>query len=196
MRNLLIVLSFLFIWCVGRECEAAELYDVVRQFLAKEVVSVFDRDEPEESRNRRLDHAARAVVNVARDVTEVAALLTIGRAESNWAGYVWAGCRYPDGIPEGASDCDKGKSRSYWQMKEETCRAGWSLERGDPRAVYVFAACAAKHWRSALTRCRGRHPAGYWAGGFSGYARSSVCTWGPAAGRAKTFGMVLYKVGG
>lgn len=194
MKHLLAVLVFLIIWGSGRACDATELRDRVRQFLASEPVSVFDQGEPKKERRRRLDVAADAMYRATQDPVELAVLLTIMRYESNGAGYVARGCAYPEGIPEGAPDCDRGKSRSYWQLKKETCPAGWRYERGATAAVYVFAVCAVKTWRGSLYRCQGEHPAGDWAGGFSGYARSSICTWGPAAPRAKTLGVVLLKI--
>jgi hypothetical protein len=137
--------------------------------------SVFDEETPDEQ-SARLDAAADAIDRASRTPQEAAALLAIGGAESAFAEYVASGCHYPDGIPDGAGHCDRGRSRSYWQLKVTACRSGWGHRRGSKAALDAFAVCARKRFLGALKRCDGRHPGGKLAGAFAGY-RSVDCAW-------------------
>jgi len=185
-------LTFIIVWSCGREAEAQEMpgYEEVRKVLVEMTPSVFDNEATDE-REARLALVSHAIVNASRNEMDVAILLTLGRYESWFAEYVGTGCHYPKGIPKGAGDCDKGRSRSYWQMKKHACRTGWRYKRGSKEALFAFALCARRQFRGALGRCRNRHSAGYWAGGFSGYAKSTICTWRPAAERARS--LLYYK---
>lgn len=173
-----LLIAALIAFCCGRESEAGErppLRERVRIVLEQMPRSVFD-DETEAEQAARLDELADAIDAAARDDHEAAALLAIGGAESHFAEYVQSGCHYPDGIPKGAGHCDRGKSRSPWQMKVTACRAGWVLPRGSEAALRAFAVCARKRFLGGLKRCSGRHPGGDIAGAMAGY-RSVDCTW-------------------
>lgn len=167
-------------YCCGRDSEACErppLLERVRAVLEQAPASQWDRDETAAERDQRLDDVSEAIDLAARDDSEAAALLAIGGAESNFAGYVVRGCHYPDGIPRGAAHCDLGKSRSPWQMKITACRQGWALPRGSDAALKAFAVCARKRFLGALKRCSGRHQSrDPIAGAMAGY-RSISCTW-------------------
>jgi hypothetical protein len=171
------VLLLLLVYSCGRPAEASEnhLRARVLSALERQPVSKWDDESPKE-RRARLEFIADAIAGASRNAHEAAVLLTIGEVETHWAGYVGAGCDYPGGIPEGASTCDRGTSRSYWQMKESACREAWLLPRGSDRAMYAFAKCARERFNGAIKRCAGRHPGGDLAGGFAGY-RSVDCAW-------------------
>jgi hypothetical protein len=175
------LLAAILAYCCGRVSDVEAEYrepwrDRIRVVLKGMPRSVFDEESDGEQR-ARLDAAAVAIDQASRTPQDAAALLAIGGAESAFAEYVGAGCHYPDGIPEGASTCDRGKSRSYWQAKRVACRAAWALPRGSDAALRAFAVCARKRFSGALTRCDGQHPSGdRIAGGFAGY-RSVDCAW-------------------
>jgi hypothetical protein len=172
------LLAALVCYCCGRQSDASDetgLRDDIRRVLGKSPPSRFD-DETTEQRSARLDAIADDIAAASRDRREAAALLAIGQMESGWAEYVGAGCRYPGGIPKGAGHCDRGLSRSYWQMKQVACRPGWALSRGSRESQGVFAVCARKRFLGALRRCQGRHPGGDIAGAMAGY-RSANCSW-------------------
>ena len=131
---------------------------------------------------------ALAIELATDDTTEQAALVALGWHESRWARYVVSG--YCSDGPSGAR-CDNGRARSPWQTHRSACPSAWALAEEDPRALERSAVCAVRLLRGARGRCRGMHPAGDLAGAFSGYARSSVCTWAPAAGRARSAAAAL-----
>ena len=179
MRKMIPVLVILVVYACGRDSVAGQESGVLRE-LQSMPRSRFDVDGPD-GRADRLSRLAGVIARVSAKPRDRAILLTLGRNESAFAEYVGAGCT---DIPEGAPDCDGGRARSYWQAWEVACPQAWKLERGSDEATEAFARCALRQMHSAARRCRGRHPAGYWAGGFSGY-RSASCTWGPAAARAR-----------
>lgn len=196
--SLLWIVVLLLAFCCGRTADADErpsLETRVRSVLERMPTSKWDHDESPESRSQRLDEIASAIAAASRTDHEAAALLTIGNRESTWVRYVREGCNYPDGIPKGASTCDRGTSRTYWQMKGVSCRPGWALPRGSDETVVVFAMCARRRFVGALRRCKGRHPAGDVAGAFAGY-RSVDCEWPEGAARAKEFWLRLQQLGG
>jgi len=168
MRFLFAVLAVLLVWSCGRSADATPLRESIREALFREPVSVYDAGE--EGREARLNEVATAI-DLASDgkPLRAAVLLAIGRHESAWARYVGEWC---EEVPDGAPDCDRGTSLSYWQMKRVTCPKGWAT-----RDVRVFATCADRIFRGAVRRCSGRHPMGDIAGGFSGYW-SADCTRG------------------
>lgn len=185
-------------YCCGRPSEAEEptpRVERVRSVLEQMPTSSWDRDESAAERDHRLDLVAHAIDHASKTDADAAALLAIGGMESAFAGYVIRGCNYPDGIPKGAGHCDRGNSRSPWQMKRVACRSGWAQERGSEAALQAFATCARKHFWGNVRRCSGRHPGGRLAGGFAGY-RGVDCTWegrphDGARARARVYGLRL-----
>lgn len=185
MRYALIAFVLLTAYTCGRSAQAEEPLETrVRGVLAGMPVSRWDADE--EGREGRLDDLARIVADVAESDLDAAILLAIGGEESNFAGYVGRGCT---DVPKSAANCDGGRARSYWQAWRVACRTAWELPRGSEQATYAFASCALKRFRGAAKHCRGRHPAGYWAGAFAGYRKSTECAWGPGARRAETLAL-------
>jgi hypothetical protein len=86
-----------------------------------------------------------------------AALVNLGKRESQWARYVADGCHAlpvnPDtGRP--AAHCDHGRARSYWQVWAVGCPALVTLPRGAAEEPATVALCAARLFASALIRCR------------------------------------------
>lgn len=179
-RSLILFILLAIVCATGRSSatpkQPTELRDQIRLVLGNLQRSMWDADEDPSEQAARLDLAADAMAAATKDEFEAAALLTIGGVETNFAGYVAAGCKYPEGIPKGASTCDNGTSRSYWQMKITACRTGWALERGSTQALFAFAKCARARFLGSLKRCDGRHPGGRLAGAFAGY-RSVDCEW-------------------
>jgi hypothetical protein len=159
-----------------------ELKAAILVVLLNQTPSVFD-EESKENREIRLEEVASAIAYSSKSVEEASIRLAIGIEESHFAEYVGAGCSQ---IPEGAPNCDRGKSRSYWQMKPSTCLKGWQFPRGSREALYAFAECSGRVFRGAMRACRGKHPAGPWADGFAGYRTVTECTWAPAARRVRT----------
>lgn len=150
-----------------------------------------DLAETPEQRADLLRPVALAIELATHDTTEQAALIALGYHESGWARYVLEG-RCADGPP--GARCDHGRARSPWQLWRRACPSAWELSEDDPRALERSAACAVRLLRGARGRCRGMHPAGDVAGMFSGYARGGVCTWAPAAGRARSMASVLVRL--
>lgn len=187
MRYLVICLSLLLAYSCCRTSVASEapLEERVRSVLGASPASRWDADE--DGREIRLDGIAIVIAEASASDLDAAILLALGWHESRFARYVGRGCR---DIPEGASDCDGGRARSYWQAWRVTCRSAWRLPRGSEAATLAFAACALRRFHGSAKRCRGRHPAGYWAGAFSGY-RSVDCLWAPGAERARTLALRL-----
>jgi hypothetical protein len=117
---------------------------------------------------------------------KAAALIELGYSESRWAAYVLEG-RCKDG-PRGAR-CDwdyrkrAPRARGPWQVWS-WCTEAWRYPEGSSESLTAEVRCAARMLAGAKQRCAGTHPAGDWAGMFSGY-RAASCTWMPAASRAR-----------
>jgi len=194
-----IFIAALVCYCCGRpyEADASPLEDAVLEVLQSMPPSRWDAEEPPESRAERLSEVAEAITVASRDGRDAAMLLALGRSESNFAGYVGAGCV---DIPDGAANCDRdpktgeSRARSYWQPWRRTCPVAWSYPRGSREALFAFALCARKRFWGAANTCRDRHPAGYLAGGFSGYRRGAECAWAPGAKRARLMLVYLGRV--
>jgi hypothetical protein len=183
MRYALIVLVGLLVYSCGRDATAETLEERVRAVLGESPPSRWDADE--RGRDERLDALASIIADASSGPLDAAILLALGWHESRFAGYVGRGCR---DIPEEAANCDGGRARSYWQAWRVSCRQAWELPRGSEQATRAFAACALRRFHGSAKRCHGRHPAGHWAGAFSGY-RSVDCTWRPGAERARTLAL-------
>lgn len=148
-----------------------------------------DAGEAPEAREARLTPVAESIAEAVKGhpdaVTIASALLELGRSETHYAAYVLEG-RCLDG-PVG-SQCDpdsrtgKPRARGPWQVWS-WCREAWEYPAGSRESLRAEARCAARNWAYARHRCRGAHPAGTWAGAFSGY-RAQSCRWQPAAARA------------
>lgn len=185
---LLLVLA-LVAYCCNRPVEAKpnDLEARIRNVIGRTPPSSWDQ-ESEAQRAVRLDLAAHAVrLGSQGDEQLAAALIALGQHESGFAQYVGEGC---DPVPKGAANCDGGRARSYWQAWRVACPRAWELPRGSREATIAFAVCAGKKLQGQAKRCQGQHPAGYWAGAFSGY-RSTPCDWKPAAERARTMQVKL-----
>jgi len=115
-------------------------------------------------------------------VLKASAVLAVGDHESHWARYVIEG-RCDEG-PVGAR-CDEGLARGPFQQHASACPRAYRHPEASRESLREEARCAVRLLTGALRRCRGRHPAGNWAGAFSGY-RSASCAWKPAARRQKT----------
>jgi hypothetical protein len=164
-----------------------DLMNGILAILLAMAPSVYDTEGPD-ARRERMGELAEIIAEVAEGrPSDAAALLTLGRFESNFAQYVGEGCVT---VPKGAADCDNGRARSYWQMWQVACPAGWKTERGSREATEAFARCAVRHFRGALARCRTRTRLSYIAGGFAGY-RGPSCDWQPAEDRAKGYWTLL-----
>ena len=144
------------------------LQPAILEVLKSFPVHESDKDEDPKAREKRLGGVAEDVaIASSGDREKAAALLTIGKFESHHARWVGAGCVGTP--PKGVGDCDKGKSRSYWQMKITACPEGWLHPPGSRRAQKEFAKCAARRWIGAYYRCKNDHPKGPLAGAYSGY---------------------------
>lgn len=179
----LLFLAALVVFCCGRSADANDLEARTLRVLRDLPRSKWD--DPGPARDRRLARTAR-VISQWREV-DAALLIALGEAESDFAGYVGAGCV---DVPPGAPDCDKGKARSYWQAWRVACPQAWELPRGEA-ATAAFASCARRRFWGAVRRCRGRHPSGPLAGGFSGYAGRG-CDWPGGTARAARYRRRLY----
>lgn len=162
-------------FCAPRPAHADDLRDRVRLIIDKMARSTWDRDEDPAAQTQRLDLTADAIAQASRHDFDAAALLTIAEYETHFAGYVSQGCHYPEGIPRGAPHCDQGAARTYWQLHERACPAGWSCPRGSSEALVEFALCARIRFTRYLESCHGRHPGGRLAGGFAAYPKGD-CT--------------------
>src|SRR5512143_4111872 len=109
---------------------------------------------------------ASAIAHAARNYTEAAALIALGKHETSYAAYVVTGhCK--DG-PKGAR-CDGGLARGPWQVWS-WCREGWAAPDGSSEALAAQALCARRMLSYAYHRCAGKNPSGDFAGMYSGYA--------------------------
>lgn len=86
---------------------------------------------------------------------ERAAVLSIGYGESRWAEYVLHDCVTMP--PDASGDCDRGRSRSYFQLRPATCPELFRLPKGtgSPESVKIAAECARRMWLFSVGRCRG-----------------------------------------
>lgn len=134
---------------------------------------------------------AMAIELATDDATEQAALIALGYAESRWARYVVEG-RCQDG-PRGVQ-CDHGRARGPWQTWRVACPEAFELVEWDPRVLERTAKCAVRHLRGGYGRCRGRNPAGDWAGAFAAQRGGASCLMPSAEARQKTMRNVLLKL--
>lgn len=153
-------------------------------------------------RQIRLTQAAIVVTGAAHlrsrgwpPVKVAASLLALGRAESNWARYVWAGeCMTG---PVGAQ-CDphRGIPRAlgYWQQHRGACRRAWEQPHGSDAQLFESAKCAASLLQGASHRCRTRALSPE-AGAFAGY-RGIDCGWSGGRKRAQSMYVVESRLRG
>lgn len=154
-----------------------------------------DKETPER-RLVRLESAAEAMAAAAEKYRDripplmtAAALITLGKHESNFAQFVGEG-RCLDG-PKGMR-CDQDPStgepraRSYYQLWKVACPKLWETEPGSREEQMVAADCAIVNWAKGWHACGPKHPDGRIAGAFAGYRTQSNCKWAPAKKRAST----------
>lgn len=118
-----------------------------------------------------------------RSLDCAANLITIGRAESAWAGFVGRGCL--DLPPKHPLACDRAyhggppRALTYWQLWRVAC-AHMPVNPHDlppgPAQIRAAVACADSRLRSSAYRCRGQNEYGILGGIFAGY-RSVDCAW-------------------
>ena len=139
-------------------------------------------------RRAMLEPVAEAISDASRQEIDTAgALIALGQHETHYARYILEN-RCKDGPKGSQCDLDKdGNPRAAgpWQL--------WATACEDRTTLASQAQCAARRLRGERERCKGRHPAGLWAGAFAGY-RSIVCDWAPAADRARTMQGVVAKL--
>lgn len=121
--------------------------------MCKFPVAWVDRDEPAAERERRLAVVWDAVKGFPDQ--ERRAVLAIGWGESKWARHVLRDCKSKPKDARG--NCDKSKSRSYWQLQGAACPELHELPHGEgsDESVRIAAECARQHWVWSLGRCRG-----------------------------------------
>lgn len=161
----------------------SRLVRATRAVLESLPVAWVDRDEDPELRRERLAILAAELAAAAEDRADwdvvTSAGIEIAWAESRLARYVADG-RCEDG-PEG-SRCDIDpatgipRARGYFQQWKAACPLAYEHPAGSRESLQQEARCVVRLWSAARVRCRGRHPAGEWAGAFSGY-RSVDCRW-------------------
>ena len=158
---------------------------------------VGDRDDNPDKRSELYRPLAQTIAAEARgNRSKEAALVTLAWLESRLARYVLEG-RCKEG-PRGMR-CDAHprtgvpRARGAFQVWG-WCRDAWRHPEGSIESMRAEARCASRMLSAGLQRCRGRHPAGDWAGAFSGY-RNGACTWAPAAARARRMETVLARLG-
>jgi hypothetical protein len=159
---------------------------------------VADRSDTPEARAALYRPTAQAIAEVSNgNRVKAAALIALAYEESRFARYVLEG-RCKDG-PKG-SRCDwnyltrSPRARGPWQLWS-WCTDAWRHPDGSIESLRSGARCASRLLAGAKQRCLGRHPAGDWAGAYSGY-RNGACTWAPAAGRARRMAAIEARLRG
>ena len=172
-HTLTLIVAALAVLVAGIAAKPAEpeglwLKPAIRAELDRIPVHMSDKDEDPKARDQRLDTIAEDLAIAARgDRNKAAAGITLAEFEAHLARWVGDGCKGDP--PKGAGNCDAGRSRSYWQMKEKACRPGWAHPRGSRAAQRAFAKCAVKRWQSSYNRCRTSNTDSPLAGAYSGY---------------------------
>lgn len=179
-----VVFAFLFFivpFAFGNSTGERDFYHLVSSLPR---FSLQDKDEPQDLRDDRLEKfsntAYKASKNKPPEISRVqmlAILLELAYAETKLAMNVGIGrC---DLMPKG-QQCDKGKAKTYYQLWEVACPAVWdkALEPGSEEELEIAANCAARLFKSAYARCKGKNKYGDIAGAFAGY-RSTDCLWEP-----------------
>jgi hypothetical protein len=137
-----------------------------------------------EARRERLRSVAAEIARETSNLDEIAAVLTLGEAETHFAIYVGEGR-----CSEGRFKCDpdfrgRPQARTYWQLWVSTCPMAWRALEGSPEELRAAVKCALDRWRFGLGRCKSL------VGAFSAY-RAGDCAWKGAPERAKRYGEVL-----
>lgn len=156
-----------------------------------------DRDDTEAQRRALLQPIAADIAFAVAEKSDglspelkASAVMAVGDHESHWARYVIE-ARCSEGPP--GARCDEGLARGPFQQHASACPRAYRHPEGSRESLREEARCAVRLLTGALRRCRGRHPAGDWAGAFSGY-RSASCEWKPAARRAQTMNLMYQKL--
>lgn len=141
-----------------------------------------DVDEDPDTRRARLDVTAADIAEAslvkpkgwgstwpALDVA--AAMVNLGKRESNWARYVADGCQVLPVHPKTgkpAAHCDRGRAHAYWQVWAVGCPALVGIVRGSREEQQAVARCSARLFVAALVRCR-EVDADVMVGAYAGY---------------------------
>lgn len=181
------------------------MIDVLLSVLLSLPVHFTDRDEPVCERHERMHEVAKAIHAATERATGTAwrgtrselaaALITLGKHESHFAGYVGSGdCL--SGPSDARCDLDprtgQPRARSYWQIWQVAWPPLWRLEPGTPEALQEAAYGAAVRWAGAWYRCRDRAPTSA-VGAFAGYGGAS-CVTPKSTHRAVTWHRVLRRI--
>ncbi len=128
-----------------------------------------DKTEDPDTRRARLDVAAADIAEAALfkpkgwgpmwpALDVAAAMVNLGRAESQWARYVADGCQLPLPVNpttgKAAADCDDRRAHAYWQVWAVGCPALVGIVRGSRVEQQATARCSARLFVAALVRCR------------------------------------------
>jgi hypothetical protein len=148
-----------------------------------------DRDEAAAARVSRLTIAAESISAVARNRGEVAALIALGRHESNFSALVQAGrCSELHMLHA----CDNGKARGVWQLHAEACPAAYAFADGSIESIRAEAQCAIRLLRWNAERGR-EHTLTPLHAAFAGYA-AKAWGWSGADERVRTTRAVLARL--
>lgn len=151
-----------------------------------------DRADTPEQRAELYRPVAQEIANVTRgNRTAAAALVTLGWFETRFARYVLSGncASGPVGMR-----CDwdhrtkRPRARGAYQIWG-WCTEAWKHPEGSQESLVAETRCAARMLSGAKRRCAGAHPAGPWAGAFSGYGGVS-CIRPKASKRARRMAQI------
>lgn len=141
-----------------------------------------DVDEDPGARRARLDVAAGDIAEAALvkpagwgptwpALDVAAAMVNLGRAESQWARYVADGCHELPVNPrtgKAVAHCDRGRAHAYWQVWAVGCPALVDVERGSRAEQVAAARCSARLFVSAFVRCK-EADKDWMVGAYAGY---------------------------
>ncbi len=170
---------------VGADLVALAVHGVLisaPQFWLETPVGASSPDDIEtpEARSERLWPVSQEITLMANSrpygldpATAAAIPISLGRFETHWARYVWVDCTDPPEKAKGwACDPDQDgvpQSRTYFQVQQKACPLTWLQEPSSRLELRAAIRCSVKRFMGSKSRCRGRNPAGNWAGGFAGY---------------------------
>ncbi len=141
-------------------------------------------DYPDTTRGERLEMVASELATLPESVA--IGLAVQGWRESRWAAYVWKGCV---DVPKGASSCDKGRARGYWQLWAGTCPAAYEHFAGTRESLHEEVRCMARLWGGNILRCQERLNGDRIAAAFAGF--SGGCSPAGAYYRAEAYNDTL-----
>jgi hypothetical protein len=107
--------------------------------------------ESPESRRERLEPVAEELAEHAASLFEAAALIELGKAETNWARYVSErGC--PNRPPK-SPNCDGGRALGPFQLHRSACARAWAAEPGSREELHESTLCAIRLMRAGYRKC-------------------------------------------